>query len=232
MNTHKNIIALTLVCLLLGAMLSWQFVSVKNNRESASVQNKRLDEVTDELLVTKNNYEDLSKRNEELVTEIGKYESIRGDSNKETAALTSELERVRMVTGLVDVTGKGIVVTLNNGVSDSVIDQDILDVLNELRASDAQAISVNDERVVAMTEVRLAGKYIMINSRQMNAPFIIKAIADPDKLEHSLRIIDGVIEKLETYGLVVSVVKSEKIVIPKVRDDGSVIKSDMLTPVK
>jgi len=232
MKIHKNTIALTVVCLILGTIISWQLSSVKNNRATTSVQNQRLEDVTDELLVTKKNYDDLVKRNEELKSENLKYEDIRGNTNKETAALTTELERVRMVAGLVDVQGKGVVVTLADGKTDSVIDQDILDVLNELRASDAQAISVNDERVVAMTEVRIAGKYIMINSRQMVSPFVIKAIANPDKIEHSLRIIDGVIEKLQTYGLTVSVEKSNKIVIQKVVDDGTVIKSDLLTPVK
>jgi uncharacterized protein YlxW (UPF0749 family) len=230
MKVYRNSIALTLVCLLLGTMLSWQFASVKSNRESASIQNKRLDEITEELLVTKKNYDDLAKRNQELVSENLKYEDISGNTNKETLALTNELERVRMAAGLVAVQGKGIIVTLNNR-SDTVIDQDILDVLNELRASDAEAISINDERVVAMTEVRLAGKYIMINGSQMVAPFTIKAIADPDKLERSLSIIDGVVEKLQAF-LDVKVKPSDKIIIPKVRDDGSVIKTDLLTPVK
>lgn len=47
-----------------------------------------------------------------------------------------------------------------------------------------------------MTEIRGAGDYIMINGKQFKAPFIIKAIADPDNLERSLMMIDGIVEGL------------------------------------
>ncbi len=220
-----------MVCLILGTMISWQYASVKNNRDADSLQNKRLDELRDELLLTKNNYDALAKRNEELLREKQKYESMSGNITKETQALTDELVRARMVAGLISVKGKGVVVTLDDGDSEPVTDSDILNVLNELRASDAQAISINDERVVAMTEVRYAGGYIMVNSKQMLAPFTIKAISDPDKLENALRMVAGVIESLEVYGIKVSVQESNDIEIPRVKDDGSVIRTDMLIPV-
>ena len=49
----------------------------------------------------------------------------------------------------------------------TVYDEDILDVINELRAAGAQAISINDERIVATTEIRKVDPYIMINKVPM-----------------------------------------------------------------
>ena len=114
---------------------------------------------------------------------------------------------------------------------------DILDIINELRAIGAQEISVNEERVVATTEVRQVGNYedgtyIVINGVRMKPPFVIKAISDPEKIERSLTMIGGVVEKLEKFGLKISIKQHDNIIIPKVRDDGSVLKYDMLTPVK
>ena len=59
--------------------------------------------------------------------------------------------------------------------------------------------TVKDERIIATTEIRRAGRYIMVNGQQTLAPYVIKAIADPEKLEHSLKIMGGVFEKLEAY---------------------------------
>ncbi|MCX8130271.1 MAG: DUF881 domain-containing protein [Clostridia bacterium] len=228
---YRNI-ALTLVCIILGVVISWQYRSINYNEKMASSNNKRLEDITDELIAEKKKVEDLKKRNEELILENIEFERTRGNISEETKKLYNELERVRMVAGLVKVKGKGIVITIDSTDEAEVLDDDILSVINELRASDAQAISINNERLVAMSEVRAAGKYIMVNQRQMLPPFEIKAIADPDKLERALRIMDGVIEKLEEYELKVKIEKSEEVVIPGVRDDGTVIKNNLLTPVK
>ena len=133
---------------------------------------------------------------------------------------------------MTDVKGKGVVVTLeDNGIAE-VQDDDVLSVLNELRASGAQALAVNDERIVAMSEIREAGKYIMVNSRQMVSPFVIKAISDPDKLDRSLRLIGGVLEKLENdYFLKVDVKTSDDLTIPKIKSDSAALKNNLLTPL-
>lgn len=228
---YRNI-ALTLVCLILGVVISWQYKSINYNEKVTSSNNKRLEDVTDQLVAERKKAEDLQKRNEELIKENMEFEKTRGNISEETKKLYNELERVRMITGLVDVKGKGIIITIDGSDQAEVLDDDILSVLNELRASDAQAISINGERIVAMSEVRAAGKYIMVNQQQMLPPFVIKTIADPDNIEKALRIMDGVVEKLGEYGLSIKIEKSNEVIIPKVRDDGTVIKYNMLTPVK
>ncbi len=224
--------ALMLVCMVLGVVLAWQFKSVNYNEQMASSNNKRLEDLRDQLIAEKQKNEALSKRNDELKQENMDYESKSGNISEEAKVLKYELERVRMIAGLVDVKGKGIVITIEKTPESEIFDDDILSVINELRASDAQAISINDERIVAMSEVRSAGNYVMVNQKQMVAPFVIKAIAEPQRLENALRIMDGVIEKLETYGLTVKVEKVNEVIIPGVKDDGSIIKTDMLTAVK
>jgi uncharacterized protein YlxW (UPF0749 family) len=231
MKINRNA-SLTLVCLILGIVIAWQFKSINNNQKTSSVENQRIDQVQKELILQKQSNEELVKRNYELKDENMKYENAKGNDSVKTQLLQDELNRVRTITGLVDVKGKGLKVTIDLGESNFIEDLDVLRVINELRASDAQAISINDERIVAMSEIRSAGRYIMVNQKQLLPPFEIKAIADPEKLEHALTMMDGVIDILKGYQLDVKVEKSDNITILKVNDDGSVIKTDLLNPVE
>lgn len=231
MKFYRNI-ALTLICVILGVILAWQYTSINYNQQKADLEYKRLDELKDEIIKERQKVDELTKRNSELEKENQVFATTRAGDDQMVDNLKKELERAKIIAGLMDVKGKGVIVTIDNGESSTVEDSDILDVINELRASDAQAISVNDERIVATSEVRRAGRYIMVNRRQMLAPFVIKAIAEPDKVERALKMIGGQLEKLEgIYQLKVDVKASDNITIPKVRDDGTVLRYDLLTPV-
>lgn len=143
---------------------------------------------------------------------------------------TEEFEKrlkVAMLAGLVPVQGKGIVITLNdsklpknqqNQIDENyfiIHDSDILMVINELRASGAEAISVNNHRVISTSEIRCAGPVLSINNSKTSAPFVIKAIGDPDMMESALRMRNGVVDSLELYGIEVNIKKEDNIFIPK-----------------
>jgi len=230
MKVYRNF-ALTVVCIILGLILSWQFRSINDNQKLAGLENKRADELKTELLQEKNAREDLEKRNRELLDTNSKFEDAKYDVDQYTATLKDQLKSARILAGLVDVKGKGIVVTVNNKGNIYVDDTNVLDLINEMRASDARAISVNDERVVAMSEVREAGKFIMINSKRLSAPYVIKAIGDQDKMISSLKMTGGMYEKLQDV-ISINIEKVDNITIPKVRDDGTVLKTDLMTPVQ
>jgi uncharacterized protein YlxW (UPF0749 family) len=224
-------IAITAICVLLGMIMAWQYKSIDYNEREKSLERKSLEELKDELIREQRNNENLSIRNAELEKENKDYENSKGDVTKETQILKNELERTRIIAGVVDVKGKGVVITLDNDLAD-VTESNLLNVVNELRASDAQAISINDERIVGSSEIREAGRtYIMINGKQMRPPFVIKAIANPDKLERALKLLGGVLDSLQELQIKVDIRKDDNIIIKKVRDDGSVIKSDLLTPI-
>jgi uncharacterized protein YlxW (UPF0749 family) len=222
-------ISLAMVLLLLGCVISMQFKSTSNNKQIAAYDNKRTDELKDELIQEKKNNEILTDKNNELQKEITDYESKQGGADTVLLNMRKELLKAKLLGGLIAVKGKGITVTIDNTAVYFVEDLDILKVLNELRASGAQAMSVNNERIIATSEIRTAGNYIMVNGRQLIAPFEIKAIADPDELENSLKILGGIVEELQAY-FKVTVAKSNEITIPKTRDDSTSLNTNMLTP--
>lgn len=225
-------ISITIICILLGTILAWQYQSVNVQKSLASLENKRADELKDDLIKLQNTNAELRKRLTQVEDENRKFETASIDENELAKKFEKDLKEARIFAGLTDVKGNGIIVTLEDNGPDMVQDGDILSVLNELRASGAQALSVNDERIVAMSEVREAGKYIMVNGKQMVSPFVIKAISDPEVLDRSLRLIGGVLDKLENdFHLKVTVKQSNDILIPKIKSDSSSLKNNLLTPV-
>lgn len=225
-------IAITIICILLGVILAWQYKSVNVHKSLASYENKRADQLKDDLIKLQNSNSELRKRLQQAEDENRKFENASITESEIAEKFTKDLAEARIFAGLTDVKGKGVVVTLaDSDYYDQVHDEDVLSVLNELRASGAQALAVNDERIIAMSEVREAGKYIMINGKQMVSPFVIKAISDPEKLERSLRLIGGVAERLENdFKLKVDIKRDDNIFIPRIKSDSAALKNNLLTP--
>ena len=61
-------------------------------------------------------------------------------------------------------------------------DEDILRIVNELRAGGAEAIAINDQRLIGTSEIRCSGPTITVNGKVFGAPFTVKAIGDPKTL--------------------------------------------------
>lgn len=225
-------ISLTAVCLVLGIIMAWQFRSVKHNQVLAQYEKNNISEIIDELLVEKKNNENLKERLQELQREVDAFKDGETSIRDRVDALEKEILIARIKAGLETVKGPGLIITIEPGPMKNVEDRHIEEILNELKASDVQAISVNDERIVAMSEIRNASDYIMINGNQLVPPYTIKAIGQADNMERSLKLLGGVLEKFELFGFKVNIKKEDVIVIPAVRDDGTVIRIDKLTPVQ
>lgn len=104
-----------------------------------------------------------------------------------------ELRLDGVVTGAIPVTGPGLVVTLTDGgglSSDEVSsdarvrDVDIQTVVNALWASGAEAISVDDQRLTALSAIRNAGDAVLVDLVPLPGPtYVIRAIGDPQAMQ-------------------------------------------------
>lgn len=228
MKTFK-IVSLTAVCLILGIIMSWQYRSVKMNQVLAQYEKKNVSDIIDELLIEKNNNENLKQRIQELQREVDSFKAGETGVKENVEALEQSVKAARIKAGLETVKGSGLIITIEAGGLKTVEDRHIEELINELKASDVQAISVNDERIVAMSEIRKAGDYIMVNGNQLVPPYTIKAIGHADNMERSLKLLGGVLEKYQYFEFKTSLKKEENVVIPAVREE--YIKIDRLTPV-
>lgn len=139
--------------------------------------------------------------------------------------LKEELDRARIEAGLVDVSGPGVEVTLNDsnlavqpGENPNfyvVHDEDVLSVLNELKAAGAEALAINGQRLLATSEIRCVGPTILTNkSYRLTPPFVITAIGKQDNLISSLQMKGGIIDQLKFLGIQVAVRRVDNLVIP------------------
>jgi len=214
----------------MGIIVAWQYRSVKMNQVLAQYEKKSVSEIIEELLVEKNNNENLKQRLQELQKEVDTFKSGEMDVKENIEALQQQVLAARIKAGLETVKGAGLIITIEAGGLKTVEDRHIEELINELKASDVQAISVNDERIVAMSEIRKAGDYIMVNGNQLVPPYTIKAIGNAENMERSLKLLGGVLEKFQIYEFKTTIKKEENVVIPAVREE--YIKIDRLTPVQ
>lgn len=183
-------LVLTLFCVILGIFIATQ---MKLKVESyAPVTIKSLQVTKNEIKNINNEIAELNKAIIQKQEELEMLERIsKGDENI-IDILTADLIYNMNSSGYTAVEGPGIVITMYDNpneqimgfdINDDVIhDVDILNILNDLRISGAEAISINDERVVSTSEIKCGGPIIKINDKSLGTPFVIKAIGDPKLL--------------------------------------------------
>jgi uncharacterized protein YlxW (UPF0749 family) len=126
-------------------------------------------------------------------TDIERLERTRDDllseTNQREAALEqaqSEANTLSILAGLVPVTGPGIRVTITEE-SDQVKLDTMLDTVQELRTSDAEAMQINGQvRVVAQTSFEDAEGGFLVDGTLVEPPYVIDVIGEPDALEEAL----------------------------------------------
>ena len=135
-----------------------------------------------------------------------------------------EIVRLKAFAGDFEMHGKGIKLVLDDSKIASkpgenpnlyiIHDDDLLRVINELRAAGAEAIAINGERIVAMSEIRCAGPTLSVNNNRSAPPYEIKAIGNPNNLESALKLRGGVLENFKFWGIQADLSQSDDIVIP------------------
>lgn len=218
------IITLTLICLILGLMFTMQFRTIK--KDKALTEQTRTSDIQAKYAELKKNYDDALLQIEEKEKTLKEYRESFDGENAEL--IKKELDNALMSAGLTEVTGGGIIVTLDDSTleenSDFYVDQndylvhdeDILLVVNELRGAGAEAISINEKRLLDRSEIRCAGNNILINGERVGPPFVIKAIGDPVMLESGLTMRGGIVDRLTmTYELQINITRENSITIPK-----------------
>lgn len=205
----KAKIVLGLVFVVLGFMISVQF---KTTERQKTIHYERVEDLSERL-------KSVELEKEQLEDELDNLRKNGGG-----ALVVSDMERLNILSGTTDVEGKGVEIVLDDSSIPAragenpnlyiIHDEDLLRVLNELRAAGAEAICLNDQRIVAMSEVRCAGPTVSVNNVRSAPPYIIKAIGNPKNLTSALRLRGGVVETFEFWGIQVKISTSDKIKIP------------------
>ena len=151
--------------------------------------------------------DDLNDRSERLDSEIRDLEQRRAElqsgSDRSKAALTEAQDRratLGILAGTVPAKGPGILLRIADPQQkvDAAV---LLDTLQELRDAGAEAVQINDVRVVASTDfLDAAPGSVQVDGQVVAAPYLFKVIGDPDTLDPALRIPGGVFAVLDERG--------------------------------
>jgi uncharacterized protein YlxW (UPF0749 family) len=186
---RQNRIALTVVAAILGFLV---VVQLKSQAAAPGLTGQTAQELT--VLVA-----NLSTRNDQLRDEISTLEAqaadltngrTRGESSVD--AVRSDLARVKAWIGLAPVRGPGVEVT----VAGPLPGEGVEDLLNELRNAGAEAVAVEDVRIVPGAVVAGAAGSLTLGERGLSNPLHIRAIGTPSILTGSLTRVGGPIAQL------------------------------------
>ena len=140
-----------------------------------------------------------------------------------------EYRRLLNLAGLTQQKGAGIIVTLQESGTTSrsseatrqgaptqnrLQSDDLLKMLNELKAAGASSLAVNQQRIIATTSVVNSGSSLMVNQTRISSPIEIKALGKPETLRASLQIRGGILEYLEFFGIHAKIRIEKQLLIP------------------
>lgn len=221
----KKIISIILgiMCFLLTLGIFVQVRTVTNSNSTVS-QNYEENNLRAEVLKYKERYENKYKELEEAEEdlEVARQESTKNNSELEDKE--TQIQEGKKILGMTDVTGPGVIITLSDSKKDAnsvlnpnellVHDGDVLSVINELKNAGAEAISINDQRIVPTTSISCGGNIIEINGEKVGAPFVIKAIGLPEQLS-ALDRPGGYLDVLRDHSIGAELKQTNSITIPK-----------------
>ena len=215
---------LMILFMLFGIIISVQFRSVLDaNKDKPSIV-YQIESLRDQLNKEKIIGSELREQIDENIKKEEEYiKSFISHSNDE---LIEEWKNARLIAGLTDVRGNGVVIRISDeaefeggNISNYVVhDVDLVVVVNELKKAGAQAISINNERIISTTEIICAGPTVRINRNRYAIPFEIKAIGNPKKLYEAI-VNSPIAMEFKDFGKVFEVKEAKDIVIPKFSGD-------------
>lgn len=132
--------------------------------------------------------------------------------------LTGELDKLNFVTGATKLEGPGLRITIEQYMP--ILYIDVINIINELWAAGAEAISVNQHRIIANTAVFYAeaghSMSITVNNERLGYPIVIEAIGNANNLEKGLTIPGGIIDNLTLFKAYPLLEQLESITVPAV----------------
>lgn len=157
--------------------------------------------------------------NSEKILETERKTSTSTDSG--TIEKQERLKELNTYLGLTDVTGSGVIITVQDNTSsklvtagDLVHDGDLRAIVNEIKNIGADAISINGQRIVQSTVINCAGAIVKINGETVGAPFVIEVIGN-DYLRYNLVRPGSYLYYMIDDGIKVNIEKSDNITIKK-----------------
>jgi len=213
-------ITIGIMFLILTAVIYIQFKTISHT-DISSLETMRAEELQDEIAGTKTKYEEIEEKIKETLEKTQEYENTLTSELEASQLLQKELNQVKDLAGLTDVTGQGVIIILSDTNTETsnerISANDLLTLLNELKAAGAEAISINNQRIVYDSYVvDINDTYISVNGVRLISPYVVKAIGNTTYLESGLSQKQyGYLDKKKMERKNVTLEKVDTMTIPK-----------------
>ena len=222
MSKLKISILLGFMCMLLSIGIAVQIKTV-NDSSTGVGKTQTENALRDSVLRWKEKYENIYIQEAKKEAELEKLREEVANQGSDSTNLSGQLQDANTLLGYNEVTGQGLIIKLKDANASNYInatnfvihDADLLEVVNALRNAGAEAISINDQRIVNASTITCVGNTIKVNGEKVGSPFEIKAIGLTELLNGALTMPGGYLKLLEKDGIQVKVESSNNIVIPK-----------------
>lgn len=227
MNKKQVAITLGIMCFILTSAIIVQLNTIQDATKTVG-QTLNDNELKDEVLKWKERYDNAYQDLERAEKRLEQKREQASANSTSSAQAEDELKLTNALLGLTEVKGPGIVLTLkdNEGITQEtagynmsyylIHDGNLRFIINEIKNAGAEAISINDQRIVLTTSINCDGNVVLVNGEKIGSPFVIKAIGFPEKIATALIRPGGYLQTLkEDYGIEIKVEKLEEVTIPK-----------------
>jgi len=226
---RRFLIILLSVGFVTGLLLTWQFKT--NIPIEGGFPSDELTAKTDLLKGYLDEQAYLKSRIVSLRKEMGTaQDAIKTQSEKSNLSI---LEDLKSNIGLTEITGKGIEILLDDSptatregieMSDATLIQasDLRDIVNILNAANAEAISINNQRILANSPISSVGLTILVNNSHTAPPFVISAVGDSEIMLQRLlnkTLLSGLYERVKNTKVVFELYKKNSLTVPMYNGD-------------
>ena len=194
-----------IMCFILVYIMFMQF-KVVNQTDITSLTTKRESELRE------------ANQLEQAKTNLEEYKNKIDDTQAASELLDKELQQADLYLGKTDVEGAGIIINLSDGTS-NIIAEDLINLMNELKTAEAEAISVNGQRVTNLTEFADVDSYIVVNGTRLSSPYTIQVIGNQKYLESGITAKGGFSDDMTSNGKNISITEDNNIKILKYNGD-------------
>jgi len=162
----------------------------------------------------------------DLRSRIAATETSNQGSDAIVKQLNDALFQARLAGGLTALEGSGLVIQLEDapqaaqstgGADLLVTGRDVRSVVEQLWLAGAEAVAVNDERVVSTTSILDIGGSLLVNSAYLAPPYQVEAVGPTDlysQLAGSASWVDFVAARAGQNGIRLSIAEPADLVVP------------------
>ena len=189
----KHKISLFLVSVVLGGMLTVQFSTVHRPRVEQTSVGDNL-QLTAELTQERERQNFFYSEIYKMEQQVRSYQDNSGDREELVKAMQEELNKVKMLAGVTEVQGDGVVVTIEDSVdaiaigiepNNLMLGEYLYQLVNALNSNGAQAISIDNHRLVSTSSIRrISDTNIQVNTVMIDPRKItLKAVGNIEQMK-------------------------------------------------